>query len=87
MFEKGHSRPIHSAPAPINVRCYSNGAVIVGRSEVALRAITGLTGRTNPHGFNEATIGQFRKTGSEFACGPFANTSEEISAFPLGRAT
>ena len=36
----GHSRPMHSAPVPINVRCYSNSDMIVRRSEVTLRAIT-----------------------------------------------
>jgi len=35
----GHSRPMHSVPVPINVRCYSNIDVIVLRSEVTLRAI------------------------------------------------
>ena len=34
----GHSRPMHSAPVPINVRCYSNSDMIVRRSEVTLRA-------------------------------------------------
>ena len=29
---------MHSVPVPISVRCYSNGDVIVGRSEVALKA-------------------------------------------------
>jgi hypothetical protein len=29
---------MHSVPVPINVRCYSNGDVIVWRSEVTLRA-------------------------------------------------
>ena len=29
----GHSRPMHSAPVPINVRCYSNSDMIVRRSE------------------------------------------------------
>jgi hypothetical protein len=33
----GHSRPMHSVPAPINVRCYSNSDIIVRRSEVTLR--------------------------------------------------
>jgi hypothetical protein len=32
----GHSRPMHSAPVPINVRCYSNSDMIVRRSEVTL---------------------------------------------------
>ena len=35
----GHSRPMHSVPVPINVRCYSNSDIIVRRSEVTLRAI------------------------------------------------
>jgi hypothetical protein len=34
----GHSRPMHSAPAPINVRYYSNSDMIVRRSEATLRA-------------------------------------------------
>ena len=34
----GHSRPMHSVPVPINVRCYSNSDVIVRRSQVTLRA-------------------------------------------------
>jgi hypothetical protein len=38
----GHSRPMHSVPVPINVRCYSNSDIIVRRSEVTLRAISGL---------------------------------------------
>jgi hypothetical protein len=25
----GHSRPMHSVPVPINVRCYSNSDIIV----------------------------------------------------------
>jgi len=29
---------MHSVPVPINVRCYSNGDIIVRRSEVTLRA-------------------------------------------------
>jgi hypothetical protein len=36
MSARGHSRPRHSVPVPINVRCYSNGDVIVRRSEVTL---------------------------------------------------
>jgi hypothetical protein len=38
----GHSRPMHSVPVPINVRCYSNSDLIVRRSEVTLSAISGL---------------------------------------------
>jgi hypothetical protein len=34
----GHSRPMHSVPVPINVRCYSNSDIIVRRSEVTPRA-------------------------------------------------
>jgi hypothetical protein len=34
----GHSRPMHSIPEPIDVRCYSNRDIIVRRSEVTLRA-------------------------------------------------
>jgi hypothetical protein len=34
----GHSRPTHSVPVPIDVRCYSNSDIIVRRSEVTLRA-------------------------------------------------
>ncbi len=33
---------MHSVPVPINVRCYSNSDTIVRRSEVTLRAKTGL---------------------------------------------
>ena len=36
-----HSRPVHSLPVPINVRCYSNSDMIVRRSEVTLRARVG----------------------------------------------
>jgi hypothetical protein len=36
--EKDHSRPMHSVPVPINVRCYSNSDMIVRRREVTLRA-------------------------------------------------
>jgi hypothetical protein len=32
---------MHSVPVPINVRCYPNSDVIVRRSEVTLRAISG----------------------------------------------
>ena len=42
----GHSRPMHSVPVPINVRCYSNSDIIVRRSEVTLRAINGLMHRS-----------------------------------------
>jgi hypothetical protein len=38
MSQMGHSRPMHSVPVPINVRCYSNSDIIVRRSEVTLRA-------------------------------------------------
>jgi hypothetical protein len=38
MSQMGHSRPVHSVPVPIIVRCYSNSAIIVWRSEVTLRA-------------------------------------------------
>jgi len=33
---------MHSVPAPVNVRCCSNSAIIVRRSEVTLRAKTRL---------------------------------------------
>ena len=36
-----HSRPMHSVPGPINVRCYSNNDIIVRRGEVTLRARSG----------------------------------------------
>ena len=39
----GHSRPMHSVPVPINVRCCSNSDIIVRRGEVTLRATTGPT--------------------------------------------
>jgi hypothetical protein len=35
---QGHSRPMHSVPVPIDVRCYSNSDIVVWRSEVTLRA-------------------------------------------------
>ena len=38
MSALGHSRPMHSVPVPIKVRCYSNSDIIVRRSEVTLRA-------------------------------------------------
>ena len=38
MSEVGHSRPMHSVPVPINVRCYFNSDIIIRRSEVTLRA-------------------------------------------------
>ena len=41
MSVEGHSRPMHSVPVPINVRCYSNSDIIVRRSEVTLRANCG----------------------------------------------
>jgi hypothetical protein len=41
----GHSRPMHSVPVPINVRCYSNSDIIVRRSEVTRWANRGLTQR------------------------------------------
>ena len=34
----GHSRPMHSVPVRINVRCYSNSDIILWRSDVTLRA-------------------------------------------------
>ena len=37
MSLSGHSRPMHSVPVPINVRCYSDSDMIVRRSEVTLR--------------------------------------------------
>jgi hypothetical protein len=40
MSEKGHSRPMHSVPVPINVRCYSNSDIIVRRREVTRGAIS-----------------------------------------------
>jgi hypothetical protein len=46
----GHSRPMHSVPVPINVRCYSNSDIIVRRSEVTLRAIFRLMHcKSQPH--------------------------------------
>jgi hypothetical protein len=42
----GHSRPMHSVPVPINVRCYSNSDIYCWRSEVTLRAICGHSGET-----------------------------------------
>jgi hypothetical protein len=38
MSGMGHSRPMHSVPLPINVRCYSNSDIIVRRIEMTLRA-------------------------------------------------
>jgi len=37
----GHSRPMHSVPVPIDVRCYSNSDIIVRRSEMTLGATSG----------------------------------------------
>ena len=37
--QMGHSRPVHSLPVPINVRCYSNSDMIVRHREVTLRAM------------------------------------------------
>jgi hypothetical protein len=37
-YTSSHSLPIHSAPAPINVRCYSNSDGILQRSEMTLCA-------------------------------------------------
>jgi hypothetical protein len=39
--EMSHSRPLHSVLVPIDVRCYSNNAVIVRRSAVTRRATHG----------------------------------------------
>src|ERR1700691_3117854 len=52
----GHSRPMHSVPVPINVRCYTDSDIIVRRSEVTLRA--------------NRVILHRRKTASLFAAGP-----------------
>ena len=41
MSQLGHSRPMHSVPVPINVRCDSNSDIIVRRIEVTLRAKAG----------------------------------------------
>jgi hypothetical protein len=38
VHNQGHSRPTHSVPLPINVRCYSNNDIVVRRSEMTLRA-------------------------------------------------
>jgi hypothetical protein len=38
MSAAGHSRPMHSVPVSINVRCCTNGDIIVRRSEVTRRA-------------------------------------------------
>jgi hypothetical protein len=46
MSAVGHSRPMHSVPVPINVRCYSKSDIIVRRSEVTLRATSGLMQRS-----------------------------------------
>ena len=51
MSKSGHSRPMHSVPGPINVRCYSNSDIIVRRSEVTLSAMCGRlqVGKENLH--------------------------------------
>ena len=54
MSEMGHSRPMHSVPVPINVRCYSNSDIIVRRSEVTLRAKKRLALRHVPAVHHEA---------------------------------
>ena len=46
MSGMGHSRPMHSVPVPINVRCHSHSDIIVGRSEVTRRARKKLTHRS-----------------------------------------
>ena len=48
----GHSRPTHSAPVLINVRCYSDGDIIVRRGEATLRAKTGLWHYSKPRLFD-----------------------------------
>ena len=35
---KGHLRPMHAVPAPINVRCYSDSDITFRRTEVTVRA-------------------------------------------------
>ena len=63
----GHSRPMHSTPAPINVRCYSNSDMIVRRSEATLRARKRLMHRSKMHSPFDHFIGanqrQFRDYG------------------------
>ena len=46
LHSQGHSRPMHSVPVPINVRCYSNSDIIVRRSEMTLWASFGLMHRS-----------------------------------------
>src|SRR6476620_911499 len=41
MSQMGHSRPMHSVPVPINVRCYFNSDIIIRRSEVTRMGWTG----------------------------------------------
>jgi hypothetical protein len=43
----GHSRPSHSAPLPINVRCYSNSGQMQVPSDCPLSAISRLMHRRN----------------------------------------
>jgi len=49
---EGHLRPMHSVRVPINVRCYSNSAIIIRRSAVTLRA-----NRVTSHRGNFPAIG------------------------------
>jgi hypothetical protein len=57
----GHSRPMHSVPLPINVRCYSNSDMIVRRSEVTRRASNGLIRRRK---FEEISAGRSVSSGA-----------------------
>jgi hypothetical protein len=58
MSEMGDSRPMHSVPVPINVRCYSNSDIIVRRSEVTLRAMCGRL-RVGKDFLHECSIGRY----------------------------
>jgi hypothetical protein len=66
-FALGHSRPMHSVPVPINVRCYPNSDIIVRRSEVTLRA--------------NNDILHCRKAASHFA-GQMASSSQNGNSYP-----
>ncbi len=64
----GHSRPMHSVPVPINVRCYSNSDIIIRRSEVTLRASKRLMHRSK--------IGWF-----EIGCQACSSSSSDLASF------
>ena len=93
MSASGHSRPMHSVPVPINIRCYSNSDIIVRRSEVTLRAIfDSLAGVGLPAHFRfapKADISPYEKlvaTGQEATISPhYSITSSARASSDDGR--